>query len=81
MTKKIATMQRELASVIASGDQTKVAELQKQIAAARRELKTTFAAKKAEEKAEQARIHAEERAADHEFSEMLKHHELPKEKK
>lgn len=77
MSEKIASMQRELSSLKASGDRDKVADLQKEIAAARRELKATFAAKKAEEKAEQARIRAEERAADHEFSEMLKHKDHP----
>ncbi|HNV18761.1 MAG TPA: ABC transporter permease [Rectinema sp.] len=77
MSEKIASMKRELSSLKASGDRDKVADLQKEIAAARRELKATFAAKKAEEKAEQARIRAEERAADHEFSEMLKHKDHP----
>jgi len=77
MSEKIASMKRELSSLKASGDRDKVADLQKEIAAARRELKATFAAKKAEEKAEQARIRAEERAADHEFSEMLKHKDNP----
>ncbi len=77
MSEKIASMKRELSSLKASGDRDRVADLQKEIAAARRELKATFAAKKAEEKAEQARIRAEERAADHEFSEMLKHRDNP----
>jgi ribose transport system permease protein len=77
MSEKIASMKRELSSLKASGDRDRVADLQKEIAAARRELKATFAAKKAEEKAEQARIRAEERAADHEFSEMLKHKDNP----
>lgn len=77
MSEKIASMKRELSSLKASGDRDKVADLQKEIAAARRELKATFAAKKAEEKAEQARIRAEERAADHEFAEMLKHKDHP----
>jgi hypothetical protein len=36
---------------------------------------------KAEEKAEQARIRAEERAADHEFAEMLRHRELSQQEK
>jgi len=77
MSEKIASMKRELSSLKASGDRDRVADLQKEIAAAHRELKATFAAKKAEEKAEQARIRAEERAADHEFSEMLKHKDNP----
>jgi len=77
MSEKIASMKRELSSLKASGDRDRVADLQKEIAAAHRELKATFAAKKAEEKAEQARIRAEERAADHEFSEMLKHRDNP----
>jgi len=81
MSEKIASMKHELSSLRASGDEAKADGLQKEIAVAHRELKTTFAAKKAEEKAEQARIRAEERAADHEFSEMLKHKDHPLDKK
>ena len=72
MLEKIASMQRELSALKASGDTAKAAELQEKIAATRREMKATYATKKAEEKAELARIRAEERAADHEFTEMLK---------
>ena len=36
---------------------------------------------KAEEKAEQARIRAEERAADHEFAEMIRRKELAQQEK
>jgi len=72
MMEKIAAMERELSTAKKSGNTAKIAELQKKIAEARREMKSTYAAKKAEEKAELARIRAEERAADREFSEMLK---------
>ena len=48
------------------------AAIGRKIVAARSELKTTFAKMKADEKAEQARIRAEEKAADHEFAEMVR---------
>ncbi|HUW40868.1 MAG TPA: ABC transporter permease [Rectinemataceae bacterium] len=80
MADKLAAMRHQHSSLMAAGDQAKAAELQKEIAAAHLESKTTFAKMKAEEKAEQARIRMEERAADHEFSEMLKHQELPQDK-
>jgi ribose transport system permease protein len=80
MSEKITEMRHQLSSFKAAGDTAKAAALQKEIAAAHLELKTTFAKMKAEEKAEQARIRMEERAADHEFSEMLKHKDLPQNK-
>jgi ribose transport system permease protein len=73
---KIAAMRRELASIRAAGNGQQAAAIRGQISAARSELKTTFAKMKADEKAEQARIRAEERAADHEFAEIFKHKEL-----
>jgi ribose transport system permease protein len=76
MAEKIAAMRRELASLKASGDGHQAASIREQISAARTELKTTFARMKREEKAEQARIRAEEKAADHEFAEMIKRKEL-----
>jgi ribose transport system permease protein len=76
MGDKIAAMQSQLSSLKAAGDQTRAAALQKEIAAAKVELKKTFVKLKEEDKAEQARIRAEERSADHEFSEMLKRKEL-----
>jgi ribose transport system permease protein len=76
MADKIAAMQSQLSSLKAAGDQTRAAALQKEIAAAKVELKKTFVKLKEEDKAEQARIRAEERSADHEFSEMLKRKEL-----
>ena len=73
MAVKIAEMKAELAAAgRATGNAAKVAELRKAIYAARTETAQTFARMKREEKAETARIKAEERAADREFAEMLK---------
>ncbi len=81
MTEKIAALRNEASLRRSGGDAKAVASVQAQIAAAQKELRTTFAKMKAEEKAEQARIRAEERAADHEFAEMLKHEELSEQKR
>jgi len=72
MMEKIAGMKRELSSLRASGDGRQAAAVQGQIDTAKTELNATFSRMKAEEKAEQARIRTEERAADHEFAEMFK---------
>jgi len=72
MVEKIAGMRRELASMKTAGNGKQATVIRQQIGAARVDLKTTFARMKAEEKAEQARIRTEERAADHEFAEMVK---------
>jgi ribose transport system permease protein len=77
MVEKIATMRREAFSVRASGNGGQAAAIQAQIKAARSELRKTFVKMKAEEKAEQARIRAEEKAADHEFAEIFRNKELP----
>ena len=76
MTEKIAGMRRELASIRSAGDGKQSAAIRVQIDAARVEMKTSFARMKAEGKAEQARIRAEEKAADHEFAEMIRRREL-----
>ena len=79
MLEKITALKEEASSHRAGGDGRQAAEILKQVHAVRDELRTTFARMKAEEKAELARIRAEERAADHEFSEMLKRRELAQE--
>ena len=80
MMEKIAAMKQEASSRRAGGNGQQTSAIQGQINAARRELRVTFAKMKAQEKAEQARIRAEERAADHAFAEMVKHKELAQEK-
>ncbi len=80
MADKLAAMRHEFAAIRSTGDQTKAAAMSKEIAAARAESKSTFRRMKVKEKAEQAKMRAEERTADHEFSEMLKRDELIKEK-
>jgi ribose transport system permease protein len=80
MMEKTTALKRELSSRSAAGDGKQVAAIREQISAARVELKTTFAKMKANEKAEQARIRAEEKAADQEFAEILKHKELSQQK-
>ncbi len=80
MNDKIAAMRHQLSSFRAVGEAAKAAQLQKEMADAHVELKATFAKMKAEAKAEQARIRMEERAADHEFSEMLRREEFPQDK-
>jgi ribose transport system permease protein len=75
MEKKVAALKAEAASARSSGDAHKAAALEKDASAAKLEAKTTYAEMKRKEKAEQARIRAEEKAADHEFSEMLQRKE------
>ncbi len=76
MLEKIAALKRELSSPRAGGESREASAVKKEIAAARAEMRSTFAKMRAEEKASQARIRAEERAADREFQEMLRHKEL-----
>lgn len=78
-TERIAAIKKELASC--SGDGERSSALKKEIAAARAEMKATFAKMKAEEKSEAARIKAEEKAADREFAEMLKNKDLAEHKR
>jgi ribose transport system permease protein len=79
MLEKIASLKQEVAERKAAGDSKQAAAIQAQISAARSELKATFAKMKADDKSEQARIRAEERAADREFAEMIKRKELAQE--
>jgi len=74
MLEKIAGMRQELAGC--TGEPDRATALRKEIAAARTEMKATFMNMKAEEKAQAARIRAEEKAADREFEEMMKRTEL-----
>lgn len=75
MLDKIASLRQELTSSKAAGDGHQAAAIKRQISAAHAEFKSTFARMKVEEKAEQARIRAEEKEADREFAEMLKSQE------
>ena len=79
MLEKIGAMKHEVSMHKAAGDGKQAAAIQAQISEARSELKATFAKMKADEKSEQTRIRAEERAADHEFAEMIKRKELAQE--
>ncbi len=76
MLEKIAALKKELSSSGAAGESRDASAVKKEIAAARAGMRVTFAKMKADEKAQQARIRAEERAAVREFEEMLRHKEL-----
>jgi ribose transport system permease protein len=78
MATKIAALRQELSSCKAEGDAKGAQALRDEIEAARTELGTTFARMKQEQKAEQSRVKAEEKAADREFAEMVRHKEFPK---
>ncbi len=78
MSAKIEGMKQELAERGDAGETREAQALRRRIVAAKSEMRTTFARMKRERKAELARIRAEERAADREFSEMVRHKELPK---
>ena len=71
MMGKIAALKQELSSLRNSGASHNAAVIRKNVSAAEAEMKVTFAKMKAAEKAEQTRIRAEEKAADHEFAEMM----------
>jgi ribose transport system permease protein len=78
MAEKISGMKRDLASLRErNGDAEAIRE---RIRLAQAELKNTFSRMKAEEKAEQARLRAEEREADREFAEMVRRKELAEKK-
>jgi ribose transport system permease protein len=62
----------DLRQQAAPGGTKEAAVVRREMAAARAEMKTTFARMKREEKEEQSRIRSEERAADRNFSEMLR---------
>jgi len=81
MMEKIAALKQEASSRSTAGDARQVAEIRGKIRAARVEMRSTFARMKREEKAEQVRIRAEEKAADHEFAEMLRRRELSQQEK
>jgi ribose transport system permease protein len=72
MMEKIAAMKLEASQRAAARDAKQAAAIRERISAARAEAKTTFARMKAQEKAEQARIRAEAKAADRVFAEMLR---------
>jgi len=74
MAEKIAGMKRELASLRARNGDAEA--LRQRIRLAQAELKSTFSRMKTEEKAEQARLRAEEREADREFAEMVRRKEI-----
>ncbi len=81
MMEKIAAMKQEASARRTAGDARQAAEIRGKIRAARVEMRSTFARMKREEKAEQVRIRAEEKAADHEFAEMLRRRELSQQEK
>jgi ribose transport system permease protein len=72
MQQKIQGLKEQLRSQKAEGNTEEVRKLKDEIANAQRELKQTYRKMKADEKAEQERIRAEERAAEREFQEMLR---------
>ncbi|MEI6385187.1 MAG: ABC transporter permease [Spirochaetota bacterium] len=73
-----ATMLKKIAALRADAAAGKPVE--KDLAAARGELSSTFTKMKRDEKAELDHIRAEERKADREFAEMIRHKELPRQK-
>ncbi|MBE3063641.1 MAG: ABC transporter permease [Spirochaetes bacterium] len=81
MIEKISAMKQEASSRRTAGDARQAAEIGGRIRAARVEMKSTFARMKREEKSEQVRIHAEEKAADHQFAEMLRRKEFTQQEK
>jgi ribose transport system permease protein len=81
MIEKIAALKQEASATRTAGDARQVVEIRGKIRAARVEMKSTFARMKREEKAEQVRIRVEEKAADHEFAEMLRRRELSQQEK
>lgn len=71
MQAKIAQLRREVSA--ATGEEA--AKLKEQIQDAKRDLKYTYAKMRDEEKAEKARLHAEEKAAEREFQAQLREDE------
>lgn len=71
-TEKIEELRKRVALLKESGDSRSVAEVQRELGAVRGQLRLNVRRLRSEYRAEQARIRAEERAADHEFAEMLK---------
>ena len=69
---QIQGLRQELAARYASGGRAGVREVRSRMDAARRELRTTYARMKAEEKIERARIRAEELESERKFHEMLR---------
>jgi ribose transport system permease protein len=73
---KIANLKAQAAEAKRSGDSNAASSLNAEAAALKSELRKKYSEMKSREKAELARIHAEERAAEREFHEMLrKEHE------
>ena len=75
MLEKIAALKQELSSRKAAGDGQQATAIRVQIDSARRDLRVTFSKMKSEEKADRARLRAEERSADREMAEALRHKE------
>jgi ribose transport system permease protein len=69
---EIEEMKQTRAEYKSAGETERVREMDKSIAATREELTETYKKMRAEEKAEQARIRAEERESEHKFQEMLR---------
>ncbi|MFP4483999.1 MAG: ABC transporter permease subunit [Spirochaetaceae bacterium] len=69
---EIGELRKQLVTHKREGNSEKVRELKSQIATIRTELTHTYKKMKREERAEQERIRAEERAAEREFQEMLR---------
>ncbi len=72
IVEKIDALRQILAQEKRAGNRERVTALKSEIAGARAEMNEKFTTMKAEEKAELARVHAEERAAEREFHQLLK---------
>ena len=72
MQLEIQKLKEDLKTQKSEGNNEQVRKLKEEISAKQKELKQTYRKMKADEKAEQERIKAEERAAEREFHEMLK---------
>jgi len=72
MNEQIRALRESLPAHDAAGHTEKAREIKAEIRTKQKELRETFARMKSDEKAQRARAHAEERASEHEFQEILK---------
>ncbi len=76
MQEKIQTLRHALATHKAAGETEKAREVRTQIKSAQQELGQTYRRLRADDKAEQVRIHAQERESEREFHEMHREKEI-----
>ena len=76
MQEKIQTLRQTLVTYKAAGEAEELRRLRVQIKSAQRELGQTYRRMRADDKAEQERIRAQERESEREFHEMLREREI-----